>query len=108
MTEDENGKLILSDKPDMDKIQEFLSKAEKENFSVRDLRKAVKRYRRQPGHGCKTRPITLRRKKLVESAETRLKEYLKNKLRKRLRERLNLPEPSEKQSKTNIIEFPKK
>lgn len=32
------GKLTLSDDPDMDKIQELLSMAEKENLSVRDLR----------------------------------------------------------------------
>jgi len=35
-----NGKLQLSDEPDMEKMQELLAKAEKESWSVRDARKA--------------------------------------------------------------------
>lgn len=42
-----NGKLRLSDKSDQDKIQEFLAKAEKEHWSVRDLREAVGIYKRR-------------------------------------------------------------
>lgn len=45
--EKHNGKLRLSDKPDTDKIQEFLAKAEKESWSVRDLREAVGIYKRR-------------------------------------------------------------
>ena len=45
--EDKNGKLHLSDKPDTEKMQEFLQKAEKENWSIRELREAVNRYKRR-------------------------------------------------------------
>jgi len=45
--EDKKGKMYLSDKSDIEKIQEFLDKAEEENLSVRDLREAVKQYKRQ-------------------------------------------------------------
>jgi len=41
------GKLKLSDKPDKEKMQEFLEKAEKENLSVRELRELISRYKRQ-------------------------------------------------------------
>ena len=41
------GKLELSSETDHDKIQEMLQLAEKQKLSVRDLREAVKRYKRQ-------------------------------------------------------------
>lgn len=41
------GKLTLSDIPDMDKIQEFLSMAEKDNLSIRDLRELINQYKRR-------------------------------------------------------------
>jgi N6-adenosine-specific RNA methylase IME4 len=41
------GKLELSDETDMDKIQDFLKKAEKEKWTVRDLRDQVSRYKKQ-------------------------------------------------------------
>ena len=41
------GKLELSNEADHDKIQEMLQLAEKQRLSVRDLREAVKRYKRQ-------------------------------------------------------------
>jgi len=44
---DKKGKLYLSDEPDKEKMQEFLKKAEKNKWSVRELREAVKRYQRQ-------------------------------------------------------------
>jgi len=44
---DKKGKLCLSDEPDKEKMQEFLKKAEKNNWSVRELREEVRRYQRQ-------------------------------------------------------------
>ena len=44
---DSKGKLKLSDKPDQDKIQGFLAKAEKGSWSVRDLREAIGIYKRR-------------------------------------------------------------
>jgi len=43
----EKGKLCLTDKTDMDKMQELLQKAEKENLSTRELADLVKKYKRQ-------------------------------------------------------------
>jgi N6-adenosine-specific RNA methylase IME4 len=45
--EDKKGRLKLSDDPDMEKIQELLALAEKQNLSVRAFRDAVTRYKRQ-------------------------------------------------------------
>jgi len=47
ITENKNGKLELSDKPDKEKMQELLKKAEKEGLSVRELRELVERYKYQ-------------------------------------------------------------
>ena len=41
------GKMRLSDKPDMPKIQEFLIRAEKEKLSVRELREVINQYKRR-------------------------------------------------------------
>ena len=45
--EETNGKLKLSDKPDKDKMQEFLALTEQASWSVRDLREAVTTYKRR-------------------------------------------------------------
>lgn len=45
--ENKHSKLELSDEIDMDKIQEFLNKAEKEKLSVRELRQLVSEYKRE-------------------------------------------------------------
>jgi len=45
--ETEDGKLELSDKTDYEKIEEFLSKAEKDSPSVRDLREGVRKHKEQ-------------------------------------------------------------
>lgn len=45
--EKKDGKLELSKEPDMDKMREFLSKAEKNTLSVRELGEVVKQYKRQ-------------------------------------------------------------
>lgn len=42
-----NGKLKLSDKPDTDKMQEFLVTAEREKWTIRELRQAVSTYKRR-------------------------------------------------------------
>jgi len=42
-----NGKLKISDKPDTDKIQKFLVLAEKNAWSTRELREAVKQFKRR-------------------------------------------------------------
>jgi N6-adenosine-specific RNA methylase IME4 len=47
ITETKDGKLKLSNKPDMDKMQEFLQMAEKEGWSVRELADMVKTYKRR-------------------------------------------------------------
>lgn len=47
LIKERKGKLYLSDKPDKDKMQEFLKKAEKEQWSVRELRMAVAQYKRR-------------------------------------------------------------
>lgn len=44
ITTNESGKMSWSDEHDIDKAQEFLSQAAKENLSVRDLRQAVQQY----------------------------------------------------------------
>lgn len=41
------GKLEVSKEPDMEQIQALLSKAEKEKWSVRDLREAVRKYKEE-------------------------------------------------------------
>jgi N6-adenosine-specific RNA methylase IME4 len=45
--QDKKGKLELSDKPDTEKMQELLKKAEKDNLSVRDLREVVNTFKRR-------------------------------------------------------------
>jgi len=45
--EKKDGKLELSKEPDMEKMQELLEKAEKNNLSVRELGEVVKQYKRQ-------------------------------------------------------------
>lgn len=45
--EKKSGKLELSKEPDIEKMQDFLKKAEKANLSVRELGEIVKRYKRQ-------------------------------------------------------------
>ena len=45
--ESNKGKLRLSDKADHKKMQEFLTKGEKEKWSVRDLKEAVAQYKRR-------------------------------------------------------------
>lgn len=49
--EEKSGKLQLSTKPDQDKMQEFLAKAEKNGWSVRELRDQVKTYRTHQEQG---------------------------------------------------------
>lgn len=44
---DKKGKAYVSDEPDYGKIHELLSHAEKEKWSVRDLREAVNTYKRR-------------------------------------------------------------
>lgn len=45
--EDKKGKLKLSNDSDKEKMQWFLNKAEKENWSVRDLREAIATFKRR-------------------------------------------------------------
>ena len=45
--QDHAGKLKLSDKPDKEKMQWFLDKAEKKDLSVRDLREQINQYKRR-------------------------------------------------------------
>jgi len=47
MVEDANGKLYLSDETDYEKIDEMLSKAEKNKLSVRDVRDLVQKHKRE-------------------------------------------------------------
>ena len=47
MKKTKKTKMRLSDKPDIDKIQEMLAMAEKDNLSIRDLREAVNQYKRR-------------------------------------------------------------
>lgn len=47
ITEDGDGKLCLSDETDYKKIEEFLSAAEKERLSARDLRDRVRKYKEE-------------------------------------------------------------
>lgn len=47
ISEREDGKLELSDKTDYEKIDEMLSKSEKEKLSVRDLRALVQKHKKE-------------------------------------------------------------